>query len=240
MSIKAVIVEDDSIHQELLNNLLSSHFSYIDVVGIAYDVIDGYETIQAVQPDLVFLDVQLWSGNCFDLLYKLKSIDFDIIFTSSYTQFAIEAFRIHAADYLMKPISLHDLEAAISRVELRRSAHLTPKDSFGQQPSSKKTLAPLKDLIFSKVHLASKQHKLNRIERQETFKSDHKKYFDQLTPRELEITRLLMHGHNNREMADLLFVSRHTVEQHRKNINKKLGVHSITQLFEYALAFDLV
>ena len=83
-------------------------------------------------------------------------------------------------------------------------------------------------------------HKLRRIERQEYFRQDHKKAYDSLTCREVEIMKLLVKDYNNPQVAEKLFISRYTVEQHRKNINKKLGIRSYSKLFQYALAFDLV
>jgi DNA-binding NarL/FixJ family response regulator len=83
-------------------------------------------------------------------------------------------------------------------------------------------------------------HKLRRIELQEFFRQEHKLAFDSLTSREVQILKLLVHGLNNPQIANQLFISRFTVEQHRKNINKKLDIHSYSQLFQYALAFDLI
>lgn len=83
-------------------------------------------------------------------------------------------------------------------------------------------------------------HKLKRIHEQEVFKKAHLKQFKSLTNREVEIIKLLVKGFNNPQIAEHLFISRSTVEQHRKNINRKLGTSSITKLFQYALAFDLI
>jgi len=83
-------------------------------------------------------------------------------------------------------------------------------------------------------------HKLRRIRRQENFRLSNKKRFDTLTKREVEVIFLLASDHNNPQIADTLCISRHTVEQHRKNINRKLGVNSYYQLFQYALAFNLI
>lgn len=83
-------------------------------------------------------------------------------------------------------------------------------------------------------------HKLNRIHRQEAFRIKHYGQFAALTKRELEIIQLITEGKNNPKIAETLFISRHTVEQHRKNINRKLGINSMPQLFQYALAFDLI
>ena len=83
-------------------------------------------------------------------------------------------------------------------------------------------------------------HKLKRIRKQENFKLHHKVQFNSLTKREVEIVFLLARDHNNPQIAEALCISRYTVEQHRKNINRKLGINSYFQLFQYALAFNLV
>ncbi|WKV11532.1 helix-turn-helix transcriptional regulator [Marivirga harenae] len=83
-------------------------------------------------------------------------------------------------------------------------------------------------------------HKLNRIVKQEDFKVQNLKKFNSLTTRELEIFELVVNNHNNPQIADKLCISRNTVEQHRKNINRKLETHNITEIYNYALAFDVV
>lgn len=84
------------------------------------------------------------------------------------------------------------------------------------------------------------KHKLQRIMRQESFKVEHRLQFGTLTKREVEIIELLTNDFNNPEIANMLSISRYTVEQHRKNINRKLGINSTVQLMNYALAFDIV
>ncbi|MTI37977.1 helix-turn-helix domain-containing protein, partial [Fulvivirga lutimaris] len=83
-------------------------------------------------------------------------------------------------------------------------------------------------------------HKLQRIRNQEIFKLVHRDQYDSLTERERQILKLLARDFNNPEIAKKLFISRCTVEQHRKRINAKLGVNSVLQMYRYALAFDLV
>ncbi len=83
-------------------------------------------------------------------------------------------------------------------------------------------------------------HKLNRITQQEIFKSENIEKFQSLTMREMEIFELLVSNHNNPQIADKLFISRNTVEQHRKNINRKLNAHTFAEMYGYALAFDVV
>lgn len=88
--------------------------------------------------------------------------------------------------------------------------------------------------------LSSFGHKLIRIRRQEIFKIQNQLKFNSLTRREVEILTLVARGYNNPQISERLFISRCTVEQHRKNIIRKLGTRSLHQLFQYSLAFNLV
>ena len=90
------------------------------------------------------------------------------------------------------------------------------------------------------AEMDSFNYKLKRIQREENFKQANKEKFELLTKREVEILYLLANDLNNPQIAEALYISRYTVEQHRKNINRKLCVHSYVQLFQYALAFNLV
>ncbi len=86
----------------------------------------------------------------------------------------------------------------------------------------------------------SYQHKINRIKKQEAFEREKRARFDSLTRREIEIVILVARGLDSPRIADQLFISNNTVQQHRKNINRKLGIQSVVQVVEYALAFDLI
>ncbi|GAA5031579.1 hypothetical protein GCM10011506_20410 [Marivirga lumbricoides] len=83
-------------------------------------------------------------------------------------------------------------------------------------------------------------HKLKRIISQEAFKSAHNVEFESLTERERQIFNLVVHNHTNAEIAQKLCISRKTVEQHRKNINRKLNAHTFPDIYNYALAFDVI
>ena len=84
------------------------------------------------------------------------------------------------------------------------------------------------------------RHKFVRILKQFEFVKRNKKKYQKLTCREKEIIQLLVNGNNNPEIAEQLFISRYTVEQHRKNINRKLKIKSFSDLIQYGYAFDLV
>ncbi len=84
------------------------------------------------------------------------------------------------------------------------------------------------------------KHKLIRIQREFEFIKRNARNYQKLTPREKEIVQLLVNGSNNPNIADNLFISRSTVEQHRKHINKKLKIKSVIGLIQYAYAFNII
>ena len=84
------------------------------------------------------------------------------------------------------------------------------------------------------------QHKLIRIQNEFKFVKKNHQYYQELTNREKEIIQLLGNGNNNPEIAKKLFISRYTVEQHRKHINSKLKTKTFTHLMKYAYAFNLI
>jgi two-component system, LytTR family, response regulator len=115
--IKALIIDDESNNQELISNLLKSYCEKVEVVGTANSVESGYKAIQTLKPDLVFLDIQMPDGSGFDLLKMVKAIDFKVIFVTAHQEFAIEAFKFSAIDYLLKPLAPLNLIEAVKKVE---------------------------------------------------------------------------------------------------------------------------
>ncbi len=115
--IKAIIVDDEANNQELISNLLSSYAENIQVVKTANSVETAYQAINEYQPDLIFLDIQMPDGTGFDLLKKFDKINFKVIFVTAHQEYAIEAFKYSALDYLLKPLSPANLIAAVKKVE---------------------------------------------------------------------------------------------------------------------------
>ncbi|MCD6018381.1 MAG: DNA-binding response regulator [Bacteroidetes bacterium] len=115
--IKAIIVDDETNNQELISNLLKSYADNIQVVGLANSVETAYNAIMEHHPDLIFLDIQMPDGTGFDLLKKFDKINFKIIFVTAHQEFAIEAFKYSALDYLLKPLSPTNLIEAVKKVE---------------------------------------------------------------------------------------------------------------------------
>ena len=115
MSIKALIIDDEEGARESLRNILQSYFEEVEVLDTAESADDAYTKINEQQPDLIFLDIEMPRGNAFDLLERFDSIDFEIIFVTAYDHYAIKAIRFSALDYILKPIDIDELRAAIEK-----------------------------------------------------------------------------------------------------------------------------
>ncbi len=113
----AIIIEDEILVSNALEKMLTLIDPTIKIVGVASHVEDAVEKITTLQPDIVFLDVELEDGTGFDILKKLDSTKFKIIFTTAYNQYAINAFKYSAVDYLLKPIDPTDLQDALIRAK---------------------------------------------------------------------------------------------------------------------------
>lgn len=109
--------------RDSLAKLLAKHCPQVTVVGEASGVSSGRSAINELVPDLVLLDIQMEDGTGFDLLNSLKSIDFKIIFVTAYDQYAMQAFRFSAVDYLLKPVNPLLLVEAIERARQLMQKH---------------------------------------------------------------------------------------------------------------------
>src|ERR1017187_7122472 len=113
--LKAIIVEDEVPNARLLKNLLTKYCPEIELLGICDTVKSSIEEIPVLLPDLVFMDVLLADGNAFDILTRLEKINFQIIFTSAYNDFAVKAIKFSALDYIIKPVSINELKEAVKK-----------------------------------------------------------------------------------------------------------------------------
>lgn len=114
--IKCVIVEDELKSRQVLVALLNRYCPDVMVCDEAFNVEMGKEAIKKNNPDLVFLDIEMPDGSGFRLLKSFETINFEIIFTTAFEQFAIQAIRSSAIDYLLKPIVPEELVAAVEKV----------------------------------------------------------------------------------------------------------------------------
>ena len=113
--LRTVIIDDEYHIRDTLVNMLNMNCPDVRVVGQASGVVSGIAAIKELQPELVLLDIQMKDGTGFDLLYGLPSIDFKVIFITAYDQYALQAFRFSAVDYLLKPVNPEQLTEAVLR-----------------------------------------------------------------------------------------------------------------------------
>lgn len=114
--VKAVIIDDDFSSRYVLREILKKTIGDVELLGEAGNIEEGIRILESQNPDVVFLDISMPDGSGFDLLDRLKVIDFKIIFITAYTEYAIKAFKYSAFDYIVKPINVQELTKAIARI----------------------------------------------------------------------------------------------------------------------------
>lgn len=157
---RILIVDDETHCVETLRAMLQRKYPSFTQVNGATSVATAREMIGRYTPELVFLDVEMPHQNGFDLLKSLECVSFDVIFTTAYEHYAIKAIKFNALDYLLKPFSMKELDAAVQKYIRKRDA-VSPTDyaietflSNLKQPASlpkKITLPTLRGLIFTPV-----------------------------------------------------------------------------------------
>jgi len=113
---RTVIIDDDKLARKGLRLILEQNFQEIEIVGEADSVANGLQLINECEPDLVFLDIEMPDGNGFSLLEKLKDVNFRVVFTTSYSDYAITAFKYSAFDYIVKPVLIENVRATVNRI----------------------------------------------------------------------------------------------------------------------------
>lgn len=154
--IKAVIIDDLKEARENLKKDLDNYCPGIVLIGEADSVVSGTKIIKSLQPNLVFLDIQLGDGSGFDILEILGEINFNVIFTTASDAYALKAFKFSAIDYLLKPIDPDDLTEAIKKVEQSKKTNHASIDLLLEH--SKQAYKPMKRLALNtldKIHVVN-------------------------------------------------------------------------------------
>lgn len=128
---RALLVDDERLARAELRRLLAAQPT-VEIVGEAANASDALQQIATLKPDLVFLDVQMPGGSGFDLLAALDQAP-EVIFTTAFDRYALQAFEVNALDYLQKPIQAQRLTAALARAGLRVAREKTPTASGAQK-----------------------------------------------------------------------------------------------------------
>ena len=117
MEINAIIVDDEQKSRSSLRKLLTDFCTGVNVVGEAADINEAAVLIRDLKPSLVFLDVEMPYGTGFDLLQRLGEINFEVVFITAYSQYAVDAFKYASVDYILKPVDIDMLKRAVDRVK---------------------------------------------------------------------------------------------------------------------------
>ncbi len=209
-----VIAEDHTILREGLRALLGENENF-EVVGEAEDGLETIRCAETLSPDLVLLDLAMPKMNGLAAIKEIKkqSPDTKILALTIHQseEYILEAFRSGADGYCLKDSTHQELLMAIDNV-LEGRSYLSPAIS---------------DKVLEGYLDGRRSLKDNSS-------------WDELTPREREILKLIGEGYKNKEIANYLCISVKTVEKHRANLMKKLDIHNVSALTAYAIKRGLV
>jgi len=157
--LKAIIIDDELKSRESLRILIEDFCENVTVAASCQNVNEGIEAIGKFKPDVIFLDIQMQRETGFDLLNRLNEINFEVIFTTAYSEYAIKAFKFSAIDYLLKPIDIEELKAGLVKVEKKVNGNISGRlkqmmDNLkgGSVENFKLALPTNEGLLFIKVN----------------------------------------------------------------------------------------
>ncbi len=196
--IKTLIVDDESMGRRALQEKIKSYCPLLHLVGEAENAYDATSKIIALQPDLVFLDIEMPGMDGFEMLNNLKEKKFQVVFTTAYNQHAIRAIKFAAFDYLLKPIDIEELITTVNRLAADHSNFLQQQLIILQenlQPQKSKfkklTVPTLEGLLFFDIdtilHLEANSNYTNIhfLTGKKVIASKTLKEFEELLPKEI-------------------------------------------------------
>jgi DNA-binding NarL/FixJ family response regulator len=213
--INVLLVDDHTIVREGLRSLISE-YNYIKVIGEANDVFEMLNLLKSIKPDIIVLDISLPGVNGLDAIKKIFRINpnVKIIILSMYSdkEFIYRSLKLGAKGYLVKKNAAKDLIAAIEAVQ-RGEVYLSP------------TILP--EIVENYLKVAD-------------YFIIGENILNKLTLREKQIFYLLAQGNKNNVIAKKLHISTRTVESHRYNIMKKMGIKNVAELIKLAFKSGVV
>lgn len=158
----AVIIDDEAKARRIMETLINDHCPQLNVVATAEDVLTGVKAIQKYKPNIVFLDIEMPGYTGFQLLDFFDELDFEVIFATAYSEYALQAFQVSAVDYLLKPIQIEQLQLAVEKA-IKLSGNSQMKERVSalkeniEEHALKKialpmshglTFVPIKDILY--------------------------------------------------------------------------------------------
>lgn len=127
-SLTCLVVDDEIAFLKSIRSIIElSSETHLEIVGEARSVAEAVQKVDALEPDLIFLDIKLPDGTGFDVLEQVNTTDYQVIFITAYDQYAMDAFKYSTVDYLLKPVSSKDFWASLNKArdqKLRRDRDL--------------------------------------------------------------------------------------------------------------------
>jgi len=115
-NITTIVVDDEKPSRDTLANYLTEFCPNLEIVATCKSAKEAYKAILEHCPKLVFLDIEMPKGNGFDLLRMFKTIDFNVVFVTAFSEYAANAFRVSATDFILKPVKVSELTEAVNKV----------------------------------------------------------------------------------------------------------------------------
>ncbi len=160
MNLRAVLVDDEEKALKVLAIKIKRFFPEINIIATCQNPTEAIKTIETKKPDLVFLDIEMPQLNGFDVLQSIKNPDFEIIFVTAYSDYALDAIQHCAIGYIVKPIDDEDIKTAIEnaikninlKTALEKNTTLIENLKKGQTNDSKIIIPSQKGLDFIKIN----------------------------------------------------------------------------------------
>ncbi len=121
--INTIIIDDQEFCTEAVKDILLDNCKEIEISAVCHSAKEGIKAIKKHKPNLVFLDVEMPDMSGFEMLQKIKDPEFEVIFTTSFDKYTVQAIRSSALDYLIKPVMPHELIAAVERVKSNKKKY---------------------------------------------------------------------------------------------------------------------
>lgn len=156
-NITAIIVDDEEKARNMLQMLLTEHCPQVTVLAQCKNVPEAVEAIKEQKPQLVFLDVDMPQYSGFQLLDFFKEVNFEIIFITAFSEYALQAFRVSAIDFLLKPIDIDYLVQSVNKVAGKKQAATYNqqlnliRDSYSQKPLQNMAISTSDSIEFVKL-----------------------------------------------------------------------------------------
>lgn len=128
MKIRSIIVDDEKIARDVLRNYLTKYCPQIEILDEAENIKEAVPLIENLQPQLVFLDVEMPFGNAFDVLEATKHCTYETIFITAFSEYSLKALNLSASYYILKPVDIQELILAVNKV----AENIQKKDEFNR------------------------------------------------------------------------------------------------------------